>query len=162
MQARLLPHPVESVLLALFWLWLNESVAAGQLLLAALLGWALPLFVRRFWPERERVSRPLRLLSFAAMVLGDIVMANLRVARAVLRPAARLRSGFVSVPLEVRSDVGVAVLAGTVSLTPGTLSADLSTDRRELLVHYLDERDPQQLVATIKARYERPILEVFG
>jgi len=162
MAARLLPHPVESALLALFWLWLNESVAGGQLLLAALLGWALPLFARRFWPEQERVSRPLRLLSFAAVVLGDIVMANLRVARAVLRPAASLRSGFVSVPLEVRSDVGVAVLASTVSLTPGTLSADLSADGRELLVHYLDERDPAQLVATIKTRYERPILEVFG
>jgi multicomponent K+:H+ antiporter subunit E len=66
------------------------------------------------------------------------------------------------VPLDVRSDIGIAVLANTVTLTPGTLSADLSADRRELVVHYLDEQDPAELVRGIKSRYEQPIKEVFG
>ena len=95
-------------------------------------------------------------------MLADIVTANLRVARAVLSPADRLRPGFVRVPLDLRSDVGIAVLANTVSLTPGTLSADLSEDRQELVVHYLDERDPQALAADITRRYERRLQEVFG
>jgi multicomponent K+:H+ antiporter subunit E len=54
------------------------------------------------------------------------------------------------------------MLANTISLTPGTLSAELSDDRSELLVHYLDEADPDGMVALIKSRYERPLLEIFG
>ena len=156
------PHPIGSAMLALFWLWLNNTVAPGHVLLGALLGWALPLFSRRFWPEHEHVSRPWRLLTLGLVVAADVVTANLRVARAVLGPVRRLRPGFARVPLDVRSDIGIAVLANTVTLTPGTLSADLSADRRELVVHYLDERDPAQLVSEIKSRYEQPIREVFG
>lgn len=162
MRTGLLPHPFWSAALALFWLWLNNSLAPGQLVIGILLGWGLPLFARRFWPERDRVSRPLRLLVFGCVLIADIVIANLKVARAVLGPVRRLRPGFVSVPLAVRSDIGIMVLASAVSLTPGTLSAELSDDRSELLVHYLDEADPLELVAVIKSRYERPLLEVFG
>jgi multicomponent K+:H+ antiporter subunit E len=162
MRDRLLPHPMWSVVLTVFWLWLNNTVEPGHLLLGAFLGWALPLFAGRFWPEREQVSHAWRLLPLFLVVLTDIVTANLRVARAVLGPVERLRPGFVRVPLDLRSDIGIAVLANTVSLTPGTLSADLSEDRRALIVHYLDERDPDGLVVEIKERYERPIREVFG
>lgn len=162
MRGKWLPHPIGSCVLTVFWLWLNNTVEPGHVLLGAFLGWALPLGSRRFWPEHERVSKPWRLLPFALVVLADVVTANLRIARAVLGPVARLRPGFARVPLDVRSDIGIAVLAGTITLTPGTLSADLSEDRRELVVHYLDERDPDGLVAGIKERYERPIIEVFG
>jgi len=162
MRSRLLPHPIGSAALVLFWLWLNNTVDPGHVVLGLLIGWALPLFTRRFWPEQETVARAWRLLPFAAVVLADIVTANLRVARAVLVPPARLQPGFVRVPLDLRSDVGIAVLANTISLTPGTLSADLSEDRRELVVHYLDERDPAALVADIKRRYERRLQEVCG
>jgi multicomponent K+:H+ antiporter subunit E len=109
-----------------------------------------------------RISRPWRLLPFALVVMADIFVANLKVARAVLGPIGRLRPGFARVPLAVRSDVGIMVLSSTISLTPGTLSAELSDDRSELLVHYLDETDAEAVVALIKARYERPLLEIFG
>jgi len=159
---KLLPHPIGSATLALFWLWLNNTLDPGHVVLGLLVGWALPLFTRRFWPEQERVARAWRLVPFAGVVLADIVTANLRVARAVLGPVGRLSPGFARVPLDLRSDVGIAVLANTISLTPGTLSADLTEDRRHLVVHYLDERDPQAMVADIKRRYERRLQEVFG
>ena len=162
MHRKWLPHPIVSAALLVFWLWLNNTLDPGHVVLGSILGWVLPLLTRRFWPEQERVSRAWRLLPFAGVVLGDIVTANLRVARAVLSPADRLRPGFVRVPLDLRSDVGIAVLANTISLTPGTLSADLTEDRKALLIHYLDESDPQALVADIKRRYERRLQEVFG
>jgi multicomponent K+:H+ antiporter subunit E len=162
MHNRFLPHPFWSAVLALFWLWLNNNLAAGSLVIGLLLGWALPFFARRFWPEREQVSRAWRLLPFAMVVMTDIFVANLKVARAILGPVRRLRPGFARVPLAVRSDVGIMMLANTISLTPGTLSAELSDDRSELLVHYLDEADPDGMVALIKSRYERPLLEIFG
>lgn len=158
----LLPHPLLSASLAVFWLWLNNTFDPGHVVLGVTLGIALPLFTSRFWPERGGVRRPWLLLPFAAVVLVDIVKANVRVARAVLVPVHRLRPGFVRVPLALRSAMGMTVLANTVSLTPGTLSVDVSMDGRELVVHYLDESDPAALVADIKARYERPLMEVFG
>lgn len=162
MRASLFPHPLWSLALALFWLWLNNSLGPGHLLLGSLFGIALPLVARRFWPERERFSRLGLLLAFAGMLMVDIVTANLRVAVAVLGPVERLRPGFARVPLDVRSDTGIMILASAVSLTPGTLSAELTEDRLELIIHYLDEADPVEMVAGIKARYERPLVEIFG
>lgn len=162
MKRRLLPHPFASLALVVFWLWLNNSLDPGQLVLGLLLGWGLPFMVGQFWSETSRVSQPWRLIGLGAVVALDIVTANIRVAIAILGPVRRLRPGFVEVPLDVQSDSGIAVLANTISLTPGTLSSDLSPDRRRLLVHYLDERDPAAMVAAIKRRYERPIKQVFG
>ena len=77
--------------------------------------------------------------------------------------AGRLRLIFVAdeIPLELRSPEAIAVLAGTITMTPGTVSADLSSDGRSLLVHCLDAADPDDVVASIKSRYERRLKEIF-
>jgi multicomponent K+:H+ antiporter subunit E len=67
----------------------------------------------------------------------------------------------VRVPLALRTDLGISLLANTVSLTPGTVSAWLSPDRSHLVVHGLKVKDPDALIAEIKHRYETPIKEVF-
>ena len=159
---RLLPHPYRSLAIPVLWLLLNNTLDPGHFVLGAVIGWGLPLLVGHFWAEPAGLRRPWRAVTFVLRVVYDIVVANLRVARAVLGPVRRLRPGFARVPLDVRSDVGITLLAQTITLTPGTLSADLSPDRRELIVHYLDEADPDAMVAEIKARYERPLLEMFG
>ena len=95
------------------------------------------------------------------VVLYDIVVANVSVAIKVLGPLRSLRPGFVELPLELEDDFAIALLASTISLTPGTVSADVSPDRRTLLVHALDVDDAAALVAEIKQRYERPLKEIF-
>ena len=87
------------------------------------------------------------------------MVANLTVARLVLGRPHRLQPAFVAVPLEVERDWAITLLAHTVSLTPGTVSAELSSDRRVLLVHALTAAADEDLGARIKTRYERPILE---
>jgi multicomponent K+:H+ antiporter subunit E len=158
---RLLPHPLLTPILAAVWLLLNNSLAPGHVLLGLLLGWAIPWFTLRFWPERVCLRRPLTLLRFVAVVLYDIVVANLAVARRILGSPDRLRPAFVAVPLALESDLAISLLANTICLTPGTVSARLSPDRRSLLVHGLHVPDATELVATIKARYEAPLKEVF-
>ncbi|MGQ9830490.1 MAG: Na+/H+ antiporter subunit E [Thermochromatium sp.] len=148
-------------ILAAVWLLLNNSLAPGHVVLGLLLGWAIPLFTLRFWPERVRIRRPMKLLRFVAVVLLDIVVANLIVARRILGRPEHLRPAFVSLPLDLTSDLTISLLANTVSLTPGTVSARLSPDRRNLLVRGLQVPDAGELVATIKARYEAPLKEVF-
>lgn len=158
---RLLPHPLLTALLALIWLLLNNSFSPGHIVLGLLLGWFIPWFTLRFWPERVRIRRPLMLLRFIAVVLYDIVVANLSVARRILGRPDRLRPAFVSVPLALKTDLAISLLANTISLTPGTVSARLAPDRSSLLVHGLHVPDADALVASIKQRYEAPLKEVF-
>lgn len=158
---RLLPHPLLTPVLAIVWLLLVNSVAPGQIVLGLLLGWVIPFFTLRFWPDKVSIRKPFTLLRFIAVILMDIVLANFTVARLILGRPMRLRPAFVAVPLDLTSDLAISLLANTICLTPGTLSALLSPDRKNLLIHTLDVGDIDALVATIKQRYETPLKEVF-
>lgn len=161
MKRLLLPHPVLTLALASIWLLLNNSLAPGHVVLGLLLGWTIPLFTRRFWPEEVRIRRPLRLLRFIGVLLHDIVVANLAVARLILGPPRRLRPAFVMYPLALKSDLAISLFANTICLTPGTVSARLSADHGHLLIHFLHVDDAAALIDTIRLRYETPLKEVF-
>jgi multicomponent K+:H+ antiporter subunit E len=158
---RLLPHPLLTPILTIVWLLLANSLAPGHILLGLLLGWAIPVFTLRFWPEQVCIRKPLTLVRFILIVLYDILVANFAVAWLILRGPRHAEPGFVEVPLELKSDLGTSLLANTISLTPGTVSSWLSPDRSRLVVHGLDVQDPADLVTTIKRRYEAPLLEIF-
>jgi multicomponent K+:H+ antiporter subunit E len=159
---RLLPHPLQSIALLLVWLLLNNSVSAGHMALGALLAIGLPLWWQRFWPHAPKLRRPLVLAKLLAVVLWDIIVANFQVALQVLGPNARLHPTFFELPLDLDDEFAITLLASIVSLTPGTVSSDVSMQRRVILVHALDARDPQQVIATIKQRYEQPLKEALG
>jgi multicomponent K+:H+ antiporter subunit E len=150
-----LPHPLLSLTLTLVWMALANEVSAGAFVMGLVLGVLLPLATRPFWPDRPLVGRPLRMLEYLFVVLWDIAVANVQVARLVLFvPNHRLRSRYVTVPLTLRSPEAI-------TMTPGTLSAELAADGGAILVHGLDVPDPEALVAEIKTRYEARLLEIF-
>jgi multicomponent K+:H+ antiporter subunit E len=159
--SRWLPHPFLSLVLALIWLLLMNSLTLGNLLLGAFLGWGIALMTTRFLVTVPAVRRPLKLLRFILMVCGDILVANLHVARLVLGPRRNLRPAFVEVPMAIEDEFILSLLTSVVSLTPGTVSAGLSPDRRCLLLHAIDAPDDAALVAQVKKRYEAPLLEIF-
>jgi len=161
MSLRLLPHPLLTPTLAVIWLLLNNSLAPGQIILGTLLGWLIPLFTLRFWPESVRIQKPWVLMRFLLVVLVDIFLANMVVAIRILGSPQRLQPAFFELPLALKSDLAISLLANTICLTPGTVSAYLSPDRRTLLVHALDAPDPDAIRDEIKARYEAPLKEVF-
>lgn len=158
---RWLPHPLLTPILTLVWLLLNNSLAPGQIVLGLILGWAIPRFTLAFWPDRVRIYRPASLVRFTGVFLFDVLVANMAVARLVLAGPKALQPLFVSVPLDLTNDLGLSLLANTICLTPGTVSARLSPDRRSLLVHALYCTDADDLVHTIKTRFETPIREIF-
>lgn len=161
-RSRWLPMPVHSLLLLLVWLLLNNTLAPGHLLLGTLLALVIPLLCAPLQTPQPSVRRPLLALRYILRVLGDIVVANLEVARLVLGPMRKLQPAFVAVPLDLAEAFPQTVLASTVSLTPGTVSAELSEDRRWLYVHALHLTDEQALIDTIKSRYEAPLKEIFA
>jgi multicomponent K+:H+ antiporter subunit E len=101
-------------------------------------------------------------LRFILVVLWDILVSNVAVALIVLfKPNSALRPAWVTVPLDLRSPEGITVLAGTITMTPGTVSADISADGRAILVHCLHAPDPSGVASDIKARYESRLKEIF-
>jgi multicomponent K+:H+ antiporter subunit E len=93
-------------------------------------------------------------------VIRDIVTASFQVAALILS-GRRPRPRFVCYPLELEHPLAISILASTISLTPGTVSADVSDDQRTLLIHALDADSDQQVIDTIRERYEQPLLEMF-
>ncbi|SFX72922.1 Na+/H+ antiporter subunit E [Marinospirillum alkaliphilum] len=159
---RFLPMPTHSLLLFVVWLLLNNSAAPGHLVLGAFLAISIPLLVARLQLPQPSARKPLLAIRHFLLVLGDIITANVEVALLVVGPLKRMRPGFVAVPLDIEKELPITLLASTVSLTPGTVSCDISEDRRWLYVHALNLTDEQALIDTIKQRYEAPLKEIFG
>jgi len=160
--SRVFPHPLLSLLIVAVWLLLVNKLSVGQTVLGTSLGWAIPQVTSVYWPDRPRIRRPWTVLGYLAVVLRDIVVSNVQVAYLILfRRGETLRSQFVTVPLDLKTSEAITTLACTITLTPGTVSADLSADGRALLVHCLETPDPVATVAQIKERYERPLKEIF-
>lgn len=159
---KLLPMPFHSLLLFVVWLLLNNSVEAGHIVLAAFFAVTIPLLVNGMRDEQPKLKKPGLAVRYFLMVLKDILVANFQVAILVVGPLRKLEPGFVAVPMDLSSDVGITILASTVSLTPGTVSAEVSEDKQWLYVHALHLTDEQALIDEIKTRYERPIKEILG
>ena len=121
----------------------------------------IPLFTAGFWPEKVRIKAPLTLLKFLGTVLWDIVIANLVVAKLIMGRNDQLKPAFFHIELDIQTPLGISFLANTISLTPGTVSCDLSTDRRYLLVHALHVENSSEIIKHIKQRYETPLIKVF-
>lgn len=162
MRLRLLPHPLLSLTLFLVWLLLVNEATPGAIVFAALVAVIVPAGTSAFWPDRPKVRFGPRMAAYLAIVGWDVLVANFEVARLVLTvPARRLQPRFFAVPLELRAPEAIAVLAGTITLTPGTVSCDVSGCGRWLLVHGLDVPDEAEAVAAIKRRYESRLKEIF-
>lgn len=162
MVKRVIPRPLLTLVLAAVWLLLLNDFSVGALVLGLLLGLLIPYFTHRFWPDAPPLRRPLKILAYGLVVLWDIVVANVQVALLVLfRSNEEMKPAFISIPLEIRSPEAIAVLAGTITMTPGTVSSDVSSDQKSLLVHCLDAPDPEAILRDIKDRYEARLKEIF-
>jgi multicomponent K+:H+ antiporter subunit E len=157
-----LPHPIFTVVIAVMWVILAKDLTLRNVLLGLVFGWLITLFTSRFLPVKPRVGSWLALARFAPVFGWDIVVANLTVARIILDPTREPRSAWVVIPLTTRNPYTISTLANVITLTPGTVSAELDPGRRTLLVHALDTEDPDAEAELIKRRYERPLMEIFG
>ena len=162
MIARLVPHPILSATLTVVWLGLVNKVTLGNLLLGGVLGLAIPMLTAAYWPNRPKLRKPLVAVRYIGVVLWDIVIANVEVAMIILfKRRGEIHSHWIVIPLDLTSPEAITWLAGTITLTPGTVSATLSADAGSILVHCLHTDDPDEVRDKIKARYEAPLKEIF-
>jgi multicomponent K+:H+ antiporter subunit E len=158
----LLPHPLLTILLAVVWMLLQNKFSAGMMVFGIILGIIIPRLTARWWPDRPTGFRFGKMMVYSVVVIWDIIVANVQVAWIVLTvPNSKLKPAWIVVPLELREPEAITMLAGTITLTPGTVSSDLAADGTSLLVHVLHTDDPDAVLAEIKDRYERRLLEIF-
>jgi multicomponent K+:H+ antiporter subunit E len=159
---KLVPAPPTSAALLVLWLVLARSASAGQILLGLALALVVPLLTSKLRPTTVRVRRPLVAARFVLTVGYDVLRSNFEVARGVVtwrwrRPASR----FVIIPLDLSDPLGLSALAMVTTVVPGTVWLELALDRSALLLHVWNLDDEGAFVARFKARYEKPLREIF-
>lgn len=159
----LLPHPFLTVLLTVVWTLLQNQISAGMMVFGFLLGIVIPIVTAPYWPDRPERPHIRKFIKYCVIVMWDIAVANVQVAWIVLtKPNSQLRPAWIVVPLNLTQPEAISLLAGTITLTPGTVSADLSNAGHSLLVHVLHTDDPDGVRDEIKSRYEARLVEIFA
>lgn len=158
---RWLPYPILSLTLLVVWLLLNNSLSAGHFLLGTILALVIPIGTRSLQKPQATLHRPLLVIRYMLVLMGDIIKSNIEVAIQVLGPLHKLTPGFIAIPLDMTEELPITMLASSISLTPGTVSVEVSEDRHWLYVHVLNLSDEAETIKTIKQRYERPLKEIF-
>lgn len=159
---KILPHPYLTLTLTIVWLLLANAYTLNSLVFAVLVGLVIPWLTAPYWPARPRIGNPVKILEYILVVIWDIIVANITVAKIVLfMPNSRLHPAWVSVPLDIVEPEAITVLAGTITMTPGTLTAELAADGHSLLVHCLHAPDADAVRDEIKTRYEARLKEIF-
>lgn len=150
-----------NVFLAFVWALASGQISLLNLVIGFVLGYGV-LWVAQplMGPSRyfQRLPVALRFVSF---FLWQLLLSNLRVAYDVITPQLYMRPGIVAVPLAAKTDQEITLLANLITLTPGTLSLDVSEDRRVLYVHAMFVDDPDSVRDNIKNGFERRLLELM-
>ncbi|MFZ2297800.1 MAG: Na+/H+ antiporter subunit E [Aquabacterium sp.] len=155
-------RPVLSVLLALAWLMLQQSLDLGNVLTACVLGWGLPRLLGGFLGPAAHPRSFARALRLGLTVLWDIIVSNITVARLVLNPRSVPHPAWVKVPLTLTQPTAQALLASIITMTPGTVSAIVDEEGGCIWVHALDCDDPAAVATDIDRRYQQPLMEILG
>ena len=151
-----------ALLLGVIWVALTGDLSLANVAFGVLLGGLAARVARPLGPDPVFAKvRPLKVVGLLLYLAWQIVVANLKVVAAVLGPRRLLRPALVAVPLDVTTDGQITALSNLISLTPGTLSLDVSPDRRTLYVHAISASSPEALRREIKEGFERRVLEAL-
>jgi multicomponent Na+:H+ antiporter subunit E len=150
-----------NLVLAAVWAAVLGELSLGNLAAGFVLGFAILAVGSTLFGSSRYLDKLLRGVEFAAFFLGQLALSSLRVATDIVTPRHRALPGVVAVPLDARSDAEITLLANLVSLTPGSLSLDVSDDRRTLFVHVMFLDDPEVTRREIKEGFERRVLELL-
>lgn len=154
------PQPYLSLTLFVIWQLLSDGITGASAVMGLIFAWLIPQLTHRFWPDPPGFRHPWRMPAYLFRVLFDILVASTAVAQLILS-RRQPRPAFVCYPLTLESPLAISILASTISLTPGTVSADISDDRKLLLIHALDAESDQEVIDSIRQRYELPLQEMF-
>ncbi len=161
MISRILPYPVLTLSLVVFWMTIN-SFSPGHLLLGTAVALVASWSMASLRPSKPRIRSWTAVIKLIAIVLYDIIRSNISVATLILFGRKRnSKSGFLTVPLDLRDPFGLAVLSIILTATPGSAWLEYNSSQGTLLIHVLDNVSETAWINLIKNRYEKMLMEIF-
>jgi len=150
-----------NILLALIWTFMVGRFTLGIFLSGMLLGYGLLWLTFGRGENHHSLKRGPRIVGFMFFYLYELIKSNLIIAWDVVTPRDYMKPGVIAVPLEAKTDLEITMLANLITMTPGTLSIDVSADRKTLYVHALYIENPDELRREIKDELEARVLEIL-
>jgi multicomponent Na+:H+ antiporter subunit E len=154
-------HFLWNNILALIWMSLQGEFSSANLAFGFLVGYLILLIARPALPPSSYSRKVMQLANLALYLIWHIIIANIQIAWRVLKPRLELRPAVIAVRLSARSDAEITALANLITLTPGTLTVDISPDHSALYVHTMYLQDHRQFTRALKLGLERRVLEVL-
>ncbi|WP_081208537.1 Na+/H+ antiporter subunit E [Salegentibacter sediminis] len=152
---------VGNLLLTFIWVALTGDFAFNNYIFGFVLSFFILWVISREKRKYNYFTLVPKLIAFVFYFLIELVKANLQVAYEVSTPNLKMKPGIVKVPLDIQSDIGITLLANMISLTPGTLSLDVSNDKKVLFVHAMYITDKEEFIQGIKNGFEKRLLDIF-
>lgn len=156
-----------SVILGFAWCLVHGTLSVNNFILGIIIA---PFVLRPFKPlfRSDEEFSPVNALKkipaqliYLYVLVKEIIKANIMVAKIVLQPRIDIKPGIIAVPIDSKTDLSITAIANTITLTPGTLTIDMSEDRSILYVHAIDATDPEGVARSIKNDLEKYVLEAF-
>ena len=155
-------YPALNILLTVVWAGMLGGFGAANLVSGFVLSYGLLYVVTRGLPgNASYFGKVPRLIGFALYYLWELLKSNAIIAYDVLTPTHHMKPGVIAIPIEARTDLEITVLANLITMTPGTLSLDVSPDRQTLFVHAMYIDDPEKLRREIKENFESRVLALL-
>lgn len=149
-----------NLLLAFVWLALGGNFSLTNFLFGFLMSFAIMWIISLNSEDRKYFKIAPKMVGFVFFFLYELTKANIQVAIEVMTPKNNMKPGIVRYPLDAKTDFEITVLANLISLTPGTCSLDVSTDRKVLYIHSMYIEDKEQFIMDIKTGFERKLLAI--
>ncbi len=147
-------------ILAFVWMFLKTSYSPASFFVGYFFGLLIIYIFRRFFTSRFYLLRVLAVINLIYIFIRELILSNISVLMAVLRPKLNIKPGIFAFPTELKADWEITTLANLITLTPGTLVVDISSDNKILYVHAMDISDADEAIQSIKNTFEKAIMEV--
>lgn len=149
-----------NILLAITWMFLTGNLEFMNFVEGFVIGFII-LWISKYASESSKyISRVPKVISLILYFFYELIVANLKVAYDIITPKHRMNPSIIALPLSVDKDFEITILANMITLTPGTLSIDVSTDKKILYVHSMYVSDPEKFRNEIKNGFERRLMEI--
>jgi multicomponent Na+:H+ antiporter subunit E len=149
-----------NLLIGVIWMFLSESYSFASFLVGFVIGAALLFLLNRFIPDSYYFKQVKAIGYLIFLFIKELIMANIEVLKWVYKPKLDFQPGIIALPIDVKKNWEITLLANLITLTPGTLSVDVSRDQRYIYIHAIDLPDVNQTIVGIKDTFEKAIREV--
>ncbi|OZU89897.1 Na+/H+ antiporter subunit E [Virgibacillus indicus] len=151
---------VINLIIAFMWMFLSESYSASSFIGGYLLGILLLLLLNRFIPDTFYLKRVFKIISLILLFIKELISSNIDIVKLVYTPKLDVEPGIFELPIEVKSNWEITMLANLITLTPGTLSVAVSDDNTHLYIHAMNIDTVEESISSIKDTFEKAIMEV--